>query len=85
MTARGGFDWRIAVHECLRACARCARCRWVSVSRLHLDCSWFLRCKGAARGSSLEHTVPGFLSGPSGFGGSRYGRNRSGELSAKVT
>ena len=54
-----GFDPRLAAHQCLHACAKCRRCRWVSVSELHLDCSWYASCSQHA----LEQKMPGFRTG----------------------
>ena len=56
-----------AVAQCLKACARCRRCSYISVSRepvgsAYRDCSWFARCE-----MSALHTEPaGFLSGAAG-------------------
>ena len=32
--------------ECFTSCAECDRCRFVSFSAKHEDCSWFYECKG---------------------------------------
>ena len=32
------------LHSCARACGSCARCRYVSYSAAHADCSWFYHC-----------------------------------------
>ena len=37
-------DLKAASEECLRQCAGCAQCRYVSVAVEHGDCSWFARC-----------------------------------------
>ena len=41
---RGAPTWSMAATACLRRCARCARCRHVSVSLRHWDCSWYWAC-----------------------------------------
>ena len=37
-------DLPVAIAECLQACATCARCKYVSVSTRHRDCSWHASC-----------------------------------------
>ena len=49
-----------AAHQCLAQCARCNRCRFVSVSAHHGDCSWFAACDL----SQASVDVAGFVSGP---------------------
>ena len=44
---------------CLRACAFCDRCRYVSVSRTWRDCSWYHDC------AALDADIPKVWSGPS--------------------
>ena len=51
--------WMISTHLCLQFCARCARCRYISVSPMHSDCSWFHSCEL----DSLREDVSGFRSG----------------------
>lgn len=46
--------------SCLALCAECERCRFVSISLLHQDCSWFHACDL----STLHTNVDGFISGP---------------------
>ena len=45
-------SWPRATAHCLQACARCARCAFVSVSLFHRDCSWYAR--GACRLGALQ-------------------------------
>jgi hypothetical protein len=52
--------WNAAASACLAACDACARCRYVSVSLKHRDCSWFHSCDLDA----LKTGVPGFRSAP---------------------
>ena len=42
------------IQECHRQCARCARCRFLSVSLQWKDCSWYRFCP------KLQHDVTGF-------------------------
>ena len=35
---------RVATHACLRKCDACARCRYITVSPRHADCSWYAEC-----------------------------------------
>jgi len=51
---------RRAVSSCLQRCAKCARCRYVSVSVEHLDCAWFATCNL----DNLYRDPSGFVSGP---------------------
>ena len=37
-------DLKAAAEECLRRCAGCAQCRYVSVATERGDCSWFASC-----------------------------------------
>ena len=55
-TCNAGFsgDWSLSREEtlslssaqaaCVQRCRACQRCRYVSYSRTHRDCSWFARC-----------------------------------------
>lgn len=52
-------NWNAAATRCLSMCASCARCRYISVSMQHADCSWFSACKL----DQLEASVVGFRSG----------------------
>eukprot|EP00966_Prymnesium_polylepis_P284866 6581514-Prymnesium_polylepis.1 len=51
-----------AARACLIRCASCARCRYITVSLRHGDCSWYANCNLATLDQSIqpEH----FLSGP---------------------
>lgn len=51
--------WMISTHLCLQFCAQCARCRYMSVSPAHRDCSWFYSCAL----DSLHQDVSGVRSG----------------------
>ena len=51
--------WADAAAACLRRCARCPRCRYVSLSLWSRDCSWFARCDT----SRLANDVAGFRTG----------------------
>jgi len=51
-----------AVGACLQRCSQCPRCRYISVSTRHNDCSWFSACQlSRLRPTSITRT---FLSGP---------------------
>lgn len=52
------FDFASAVDDCLQRCARCSRCRYISVSVKWRDCSWYHRCE-------RSRDVLCFRSGPS--------------------
>ena len=41
------------VAACIAVCQRCERCRYVSASPSHRDCSWFHSCRGFERRSML--------------------------------
>jgi hypothetical protein len=47
----------LAAEWCLGRCARCSRCRFVSLSVDRRDCSWFSSCE------ELRTDVAGFVSG----------------------
>jgi len=49
-------DWRSAMAACARRCAACARCKYVSLSLLMGDCSWFSTCDV----DDLSRDVDGF-------------------------
>ena len=51
------LTWAAASRECLRRCADCSRCNFVSLSISFKDCSWYRQC------TSLKHKVNGFRSG----------------------
>ena len=51
--ARG---WNAASQKCLAMCSQCAPCRFISLSLIHLDCSWFAACNVDA----LDTHVAGF-------------------------
>ena len=55
--AKHGRDWLSATQRCQKLCAQCARCRYISVSVRHGDCSWFESCDAPA---GLLRTVSGF-------------------------
>ena len=56
-SSRGHVAWHDAAAACLSRCAKCARCRHVSVSLKHGDCSWYYACPAT-------HASPvGFWSG----------------------
>lgn len=40
----GQTHWAIAADTCLRRCAKCRRCRWISLSVRFADCSWYAEC-----------------------------------------
>ena len=52
-----GKDWLSATLRCQKLCAQCARCRYISISVRHGDCSWFESCDAPA---GLLRTVSGF-------------------------
>ncbi|MDC0525799.1 hypothetical protein OAO87_02275 [bacterium] len=65
-------NWTAAVEACLVRCARCARCRYVSLSLKWRDCSWYHECtarsrevfcfrSGAVAASDDVHNSPGVL------------------------
>jgi len=37
-------NWTLAASACLDRCARCRRCRYISLSLRHADCSWYATC-----------------------------------------
>lgn len=49
-------SWDALRKNCSARCQMCKRCRYVSYSRHHRDCSWFAECQ------QLMHTVQGFRS-----------------------
>ena len=55
---RVAADRTLAAAWCLGRCARCSRCRFVSLSPTHRDCSWFHACAGR-----LSASVAGFVTG----------------------
>lgn len=51
-------SWRVAARRCAQMCLQCEPCRYVSVSRLHRECSWYSECN-----LTKLHTQPeGFFS-----------------------
>ena len=68
-------DVKAASTECLRWCAGCAQCRYVSVATERGDCSWFASCDM----SQLKRDVSGFVSFPANatIGSSVDDRNRA--------
>jgi len=53
-------DYETAASACLRYCMLCARrCRYISLSLVHADCSWFYECNLR----QLRKDVAGFISG----------------------
>lgn len=58
---QGAWVHRGSLAECVQRCVCCARCRYVSYSKIHSDCSWFHECDvdGLLRaGEAAEfHTV----------------------------
>ena len=59
LQGRNATTWPAAIAACGAMCAACARCRHISVSLRHGDCSWFALCDY----SKLMHDVDGFRSG----------------------
>ena len=51
-------SWSDAGNACARACRGCSRCRFISVSRVHGDCSWYYSCNLVR----LHSKVSGFRS-----------------------
>jgi len=51
----------LAAAACLRRCASCRRCQYVSISLKHADCSWYAACdRGLTRfGDFVSHVAPG--------------------------
>ena len=45
LSAFEASNWTMAVSACLARCATCARCRHISVSLQHRDCSWYAQCE----------------------------------------
>lgn len=56
---KGSFDTGEPL-KCLALCRGCARCRFVSVSRAHKDCSWFHSCHRLESSKSGGHTYVTF-------------------------
>ena len=52
--------WPAAVEHCLSFCQRCASCKYVSISVVYGDCSWFSFCDV----DSLRNDVHGFRTAP---------------------
>ena len=52
--------WPAAVKQCLSFCQRCAPCKYVSISVVYEDCSWFSHCDADA----LRNDVHGFRTAP---------------------
>lgn len=52
--------WPAAVEHCLSFCQRCAACKYISVSVVYEDCSWFSHCDV----DSLRNDVHGFRTAP---------------------
>ncbi|KAL1520488.1 hypothetical protein AB1Y20_022068 [Prymnesium parvum] len=42
--SRSTLNWTYVAARCLALCASCARCRYLSISPLMRDCSWFASC-----------------------------------------
>ena len=42
-------QWAAATQQCMQRCAACERCRFVSLSLRHKECSWFSECGRAVR------------------------------------
>ena len=59
--------WALAVRGCLRRCARCSRCRFLTVAPAHSLCMWHHTCDNAANdaaGDTANETMAcGFRSG----------------------
>lgn len=49
-------SWASTEARCRALCARCEQCRFISYSRRHRDCSWFVSCNV----HHLQHSVGGF-------------------------
>ena len=58
LSVQESSNWEHAVTSCLSYCVKCERCRFISVSALHRDCSWFQTCDLL----HLNSAVPGFRS-----------------------
>ena len=50
LAASEASSWPAAVRGCLRRCARCARCRFITVSPTHSLCMWHQACSAEAGG-----------------------------------
>jgi hypothetical protein len=37
-------SWKMATNLCVRRCLSCERCRYITVSLKHRDCSWYAEC-----------------------------------------
>ena len=57
-SVRGHWLLENALADCVARCEGCARCRYVSVSARHADCSWFHECEL----EQLKQDVAGFKS-----------------------
>ena len=59
--SQGAWVVRGALADCVRHCACCERCRFISFSKANADCSWFSECDTSALLTSDEagrfHTV----------------------------
>lgn len=54
---RVGVSWALAGAWCEEKCRACTRCRFISLSLRHADCSWFAKCDL----TRLRTRVMGFL------------------------
>ena len=55
---RGSNDWwPDAVERCLELCSRCARCRYITLSRQFSDCSWYVTCERMQRSGADHRTA----------------------------
>ena len=52
--------WQLGVSACLEACSACPACKYVSISMIHADCSWYRACP------ALLTDVKGFRSARAG-------------------
>ena len=49
-----GFIGPAAVSACLKHCAACTQCRWLTVSTRYADCSWYAKCNEIIGGDRVD-------------------------------
>jgi hypothetical protein len=60
VSSKDAATWSTLTKACLRECAKCDRCRYVSMSVVEKDCSWFFCCDV----KHLQQRPAGFRTGP---------------------
>lgn len=65
LTERERSSWEVATAACITKCTLCGRCRYITISLKHADCSWYSRCTNRSyQATPARHGVdPDFQSG----------------------